>query len=87
MVTAIVILMFAPACVAIVLACYFMFLWMRSRRSASTGNQLLVGLLGPLSLLTPRLMAEDSKKHFSRFLAAALFFVCYLAILIVVFSR
>lgn len=87
MTTFIVLLLFAPACIAIVLCFCFMFLWIRSRHKAPTEIQLFVGLLGPLALLSPPLMAKDSERHFQRFLAAAVFFVCYLAVLMIVFSR
>lgn len=81
------VLIIAPAMISIALALYSLVRWMLSRRGASTKSELLVGALGPLSLLFPRLMSEQSKKYFLHFMLSLFFFVAYCGVLLLLFGK
>lgn len=87
MVTILVVLLFAPAIVALAMCAYYMFRFMRSESWAATGNKLSIGFLGPLAAFAPKAMSQESRKYFARFLAWGLFFAAYLTLLVVLFSK
>lgn len=79
-------LIFSPAVISILYALYSVVRWMMSRRHESVANHLLVGLMGPLALLAPRLMGDKSRYYFTRFLLAFCFFIAYCGFLMVLFK-
>lgn len=87
MTAVIVTLIFAPAIISIIYALFAVWRWILSRRDASTKSELLVGVLGPLSLLFPRTMSDQSKKYFSRFVLALSFFIIYTGGLLLLFGK
>jgi hypothetical protein len=80
-------LIFAPALLAIAYALYAVVCWALSRRGASLKSQMLVGALGPLSILFPGLMSQDSKKYFGRFMISLCVFIAYTAALLFLFGK
>ncbi len=80
-------LIFAPAVISILYALYAVVRWMLSRRDVSAKSELLVGVLGPFSLLFPRLMSEQSKKYFSLFIMGFVFFIAYIGVLLLLFGK
>ena len=86
-VTILVILLFAPAIVALAMCAYYMLRFMRSESWAGTGNKLSIGFLGPLAAFSPKAMSQESRKYFARFLAWGLFFAAHLTLLVVLFSK
>ena len=80
-------LVFLPGVVSIGLSCYYVVMWSRSCRGASTRNQFLITLLGPLAILVPRLMTDESRRHLTRFIFSGLFSAVYSVLLLVLFGK
>lgn len=77
---------FLPAILSLVVGVYSMLRFLVSRRGATASNDLIVGALGVLSILFPKLMSEQSRRHFRRFLLSMGFFAIYCLGLMVVFK-
>jgi hypothetical protein len=87
MIYALIALLLAPAITSVVFGFYSITRWLISRRGASRKSELLVGVLGHFSLFFPRLMNEQSKLHFTRFLLSMCFFIAYVALLPLLFRK
>jgi len=77
---------FFPALLSLVVGVYSMLRFLVSRRGATASNYLVVGALGVFSILVPKLMSEQSRRHFRRFLLSTGFFAIYCLGLMVVFK-
>jgi hypothetical protein len=84
---AIVILILSPAFLSVMYGLYCALRWVVSRRNATIQSQIVVGALGPLAIMFPRLMSEKSKHYLSRFVGAGCFFILYCGVLFLLFER
>lgn len=80
------VIIFVPAIISIIYSLYAVICWILSNRDASMRKKLLIGGLGPFSLIFPRLMNEQSRKYFSRFVLGIGFFVLYVGVLFIFFG-
>jgi len=76
-----------PAFASIGFAAYSMFRFAVSTRGTPNKDELLVGTLGVFSVFFPWLMSSESRKHFGRFLLAAVFGAAYGVLLLVLLGK
>lgn len=60
------VLLLLPAVLAIAFSAVNMFMWLKARRGATVGSDLLVGALGIASVFVPKVMSADARRYLVR---------------------
>lgn len=80
-------LLLLPAGLAIAYSAVNMFMWLKARKGATVGSDLLVGALGIASAFVPKLMSPDARKYLLRAFYGFGFLVLYSLLLFILVGK